>query len=244
MINLDTFDAPVRAVVVGSSGAIGQSLFKHLLSTPEIDSVQGFSRSKCEIKHEKFENHAIDLTDEETIIKAKESLKPYHLIIIATGMLHQDHVQPEKRFQDLDPKTLETCYTVNTIGPMLVAKHFLEKMNHDNKSVFAFLSAKVGSIEENRLGGWYGYRSSKAALNMHMKSLSIEIQRFHPQSIIVSLHPGTVKSKLSDPFSHNLNPDQLFEPDFAAEKLLRVINSLETQHNGGFISHDGTTIPF
>lgn len=244
MINLDTFEAPIRAVVVGSSGVIGQSFVKHLLSTPEVEHVQGFSRSKCDIKHDKFENHAIDLTDEDTIIKAKQSLKPYHLIIIATGMLHQDHVQPEKRYQDIDSKTLMTCYTVNTIGPMLVAKHFLEKMHHGNKSVCAFLSAKVGSIEENHLGGWYGYRSSKSALNMHMKSLSIEIQRFHPQSIIVSLHPGTVKSGLSKPFSHNLNPDQLFEPDFATMKLLRIINGLEKQHNGGFISHDGTTIPF
>ena len=244
MILLDTFQSPMDVVIVGSSGGIGKALIEHLLNNDAVASIQGFCRSSCPIEHEKLTNHHIDVVDESSIIDAKSHLKPFDLLIIATGMLHQENVKPEKRVQDLNSDTLQAYFAINTIGPMLVAKHFHDHMKHENKSVIAFLSAKVGSIEDNALGGWYGYRSSKAALNMSMHNLSIEVQRFHPNSIVVGLHPGTVATNLSEPFSKNLDHSHIFSTDDAAEKLLTVINGLDQQHSGSVISHDGSVLPF
>jgi len=144
----------------------------------------------------------------------------------------------------LDAYALEKVLRINTVGPSLVAKHFLPLLQKDSKSVFACLSARVGSIEDNRLGGWYAYRASKAALNMILKTLSIELARSNPNAICVGLHPGTVDTALSMPFQGNVKPDKLFTPGKSASALLSVVNRLRQTDTGKCFAWNGEVIPY
>jgi len=153
-------------------------------------------------------------------------------------------VQPEKSLREIESDSMLTNFQVNTIGPTLVAKHFLPIMPCNRKSVFAVLSARVGSISDNRLGGWLSYRSSKAALNMSMATLAIEHRRRCPEGIVVSLHPGTVDTLLSKPFTSRVPLGQLFGVDRAARQLLEVIDRLHPQDSGGFFAWDGSPITY
>ena len=141
-------------------------------------------------------------------------------------------------------ENFEHLFQINTIGPALVAKYFLPKLNRNSRSVFAVLSARVGSIADNRLGGWYAYRASKAALNMIIKNASIEIARKNKQAIVVCLHPGTVDSLLSKPFQSNVPDGKLFSPEFSAGKLLSVVDNLSPDQSGGIVGWDGEPIPY
>jgi NAD(P)-dependent dehydrogenase (short-subunit alcohol dehydrogenase family) len=187
----------------------------------------------------------IDITDEESVASAVKALKdnaPYNLIVVATGILHDAEVAPEKAIRDASPVGLLHYFNVNAVGPALVAKHFISLLHKAERSIFAVLSARVGSISDNRLGGWYGYRASKAALNMLIKTLSIEVRRTRPAAICVALHPGTVDSRLSKPYQHGVASDRLFSPDDAASKLLAVIERLAAEQSGNCFDWEGVRI--
>ena len=216
-----------RAVVIGASGGIGAALADALAE--EGADVRRLSRPD------------IDLTDEATIAAAAARAGAPDLVIVATGLLHDGEQGPEKSIRDFDPVWLARQYAVNAIGPALVAKHFLPIMPRAGRSVFAVLSARVGSITDNRLGGWYGYRASKAALNQLIRTLAIEDKRRNDRGIVVALHPGTVDTKLSQPFQQKGR--DLFQPGRAAVQLLDVIDGLKPADSGRHFAWDGAEVP-
>jgi NAD(P)-dependent dehydrogenase (short-subunit alcohol dehydrogenase family) len=222
------------AVVVGASGGIGAALVTALAE--EGVAVRGFARS--------FEGaDRIDLLDEDSIAAAAASLSaPPDLVFVATGLLHDGDRGPEKSMAALDPAWLARQYAVNAIGPALVAKHFLPRMPKTGRCVFAALSARVGSISDNRLGGWYGYRAAKAALNQLIRTIAVEERRRNDRSIVVGLHPGTVATALSKPFQAGVRADQLFTSDRAAVQLLDVIDGLKAPDSGKLFGWDGAEI--
>ena len=217
----------MRAVVIGASGGIGAAL-ANALAEEDADVVR-LSRPD------------LDLTDEATIAAAAARVGTPELVIVATGMLHRDGCGPEKSIRELDPAWLAEQYAVNAIGPAIVAKHFLPIMPRTGRSVFAVLSARVGSIGDNRLGGWYGYRAAKAALNQLVRTLSIEDKRRNDRGIVVALHPGTVDTRLATPFQQSGR--DLFRPDRAAVQLLDVIDGLKPTDSGRHFAWDGAEIP-
>jgi NAD(P)-dependent dehydrogenase (short-subunit alcohol dehydrogenase family) len=163
-------------------------------------------------------------------------------VIVATGILYENTIMPEKSLRELSPEKFLRLFEVNTILPALIAKHFLPKLNKHNRSLFAALSARVGSISDNRLGGWYSYRASKSGLNMIIKNAAIEINRTNKQAVIVSLHPGTVNSKLSKPFQSNVPDGKLFTPDYSVKRLLEVLDNLTPESSGRCFSWDGKEV--
>lgn len=164
------------------------------------------------------------------------------MILVATGLLHDPAIMPERALRDLDGDRLARSFRVNAIGPALVAKHFAPLLPREGRSVFAALSARVGSIGDNRIGGWYGYRASKAALNMLMKTAAIEIRRTRPQAICVTLHPGTVDTKLSKPFQRGVADDRLFTAEKSARHLLDVLDRVEPADSGKCFAWDGQEV--
>lgn len=228
------------AVIIGASGGIGGAFEAALLEEGAFGTVHGFARSRGGVQH-------LDLLDEPSIAAAAALVAngpAPTLVIVATGLLHQDGRGPEKALRDLDPEWLAKVYAVNAIGPALVAKHFLPLMPQTGRTVFAALSARVGSIGDNRLGGWHGYRASKAALNMLIRNLAIEERRRNDRSIVVALHPGTVETALSQPFQGNAPARQLFTPERAALQLLDVIEELKVPDSGKLFDFEGTEVPF
>ncbi|MGV7032028.1 SDR family NAD(P)-dependent oxidoreductase [Methylobacterium symbioticum] len=240
-----TASSATSAVVVGASGGIGQALVCKLAASEAYAPVFALSRAQPSVPPS-VRTHPIDLGDEATIAEAAAKVGeagPVGLVIVATGILHQDGVSPEKTVKALDPAAMATVFAVNTIGPALVAKHFVPMLARRGRCVFAALSARVGSIDDNRLGGWYTYRASKAALNQILRTLSIEVARSRPDAIVVGLHPGTVASDLSRPYRPDPRADGIFQPDISAAHLLRVLGSLGTKDTGGVFAWDGTRIP-
>ena len=235
-----------NVAVIGSSGAIGNSISKLLKSEISVESVYNFSRSAISESSEKEKNIYIDIENEDSIIESIKKIPKdikFDLIFVATGILHNDEdIYPEKSIKDISGNKLKKVLMVNTIGPALIGKYFIPFLNKNNKNVFAFLSARVGSISNNKIGGWYSYRASKSALNQIIKNFSIEIKRSNPNSIFVGLQPGTVKSNLSKPFQKNVNSKNLFSPDYSAKKLLDVINNLSIEDTGKLFAWDGEEI--
>lgn len=248
MTFLTSFSAAANVVVVGASGGIGQAVVKQLSEDPSVAQVHAFSRDTASSRDGKIHRASIALLDEQSIISAVEiatSHAPLDLVFVASGLLHREgSVQPEKTMRELSANAMSEVFNVNTIGPALLAKHFLPAMRKSGKTVFAALSARVGSISDNRLGGWVSYRASKAALNMVIKTLSVEQTRRRPESIVVSLHPGTVDTALSKPFSARVADKSLFTPEHSAACLLKVIDDLDVADSGGFFAWDGTLIDY
>jgi len=236
-----------KVAIIGSSGAIGNAISKQLIEDKDIELIYRFSRTKNEISSDfRIKDIFIDIEDEDSIkaaVKAiPESIK-FDLVFVATGMLHDDgNIFPEKSIKDIEHKKLHKILSVNIIGPTLVGKYFIPYLAKDKKSVFAFLSARVGSISDNKLGGWYAYRSSKAALNQIIKNFSIEIKRTNPTAIFVGLQPGTVKSFLSKPFEKNVRSDKLFSPEYSAKNLINLIKNLTPNESGKLLAWDGEEI--
>jgi len=227
------------ALVLGATGGIGHALVEALVDRKMewgIDAVIGLSRSS---------QPAFDLMNEASIAQCAEWVQQQgrpHWVIDATGGLHSPGHQPEKALSQIDPDHMIHSFTINAVGPALFMKHFLPLLPKSGPSVFATLSAKVGSIEDNHLGGWYSYRASKAALNQLVKTASIELKRRAPLAICVALHPGTVDTGLSTPYSKaglNVRP-----PPVAAQDLLNVIAQLKPDHTGGFFDYQGHVIPW
>lgn len=234
--------------MIGASGGIGNAFVRLLASDDHVGDVHAFSRTPIHIGEKTVHRHWLDLTDEASIENAANIATanlPLDLVIVSSGILHRDaEIRPEKSMGEINPQSLAEVLAVNTIGPALVAKHFLPKLSKGHKTVFAALSARVGSIGDNRLGGWASYRMSKAALNMLLKTASIEQARNRPESIVVALHPGTVDTSLSQPFTRRVQPSKLFSPTHSAGDLLQVIDSLTPDDSGGFFAYDKSSVEF
>lgn len=239
--------SPTRCVVVGASGGIGSAFVRGLLAKPGVERVYGLSRSPLTDSDPKLSAHSIDYQDGGSLEAVAQSIKeegPLDLVIVATGLLHSDDgFGPEKSLKDLDAERLARAYLVNTIGPALVARHFLPLLKRDEKTVFAALSARVGSISDNRVGGWYGYRAAKAALNQIIRTASIEHGRRWPESVVMGLHPGTVDTGLSKPFQRNVSDGKLFTADYSADAMLNVIGSVSAKDTGKCFAYDGLEVP-
>ena len=245
---LRSFGAGMSAVVVGASGGLGNALTALLVHSPAVARIVACSRSRPAIQDPKVDWHRLDLLDEATIAATANAVeaqgRALDLVLVATGILHDGPaLRPERTWRALDAPALERAYRINAIGPALVAKHFLPLLARDRKSVLAALSARVGSITDNRQGGWHAYRASKAALNMLLRTFAIELARHNPAAICVGLHPGTVATRLSAPFQSGVPEGRLFTPAFAASRLLEVVDGLTPADSGGVFAWDGQPIP-
>lgn len=226
-------------IVVGSGG-IAQALVVEIIKKGE--RVLMLSRRSPKI--EGVVHRYLDLEDENSIAAAFVDLTDsVSKVIVCTGLLHgQSSWGPERQWADLDPEILIKYFKVNTIGPALVAKYAMPILPKNEPSVFCAFSARVSSVSDNRLGGWYGYRSSKTALNMIIKNLAIEARRKRPNCIVAGYHPGTVNTKLSKPFQRGVKPEKLFSPEFAAQSCLKVIDKLQISDSGNLLDWQGLTI--
>ena len=233
------------AVVVGASGGLGAALVKALAEETAFETVIALARSFDDdaVQAGKIRQGRIDVTDEASIQAAAGRLdRAVRLMIVATGVLQANRLQPEKTYRALDAEAMLESYRVNAIGPALVAKHMLPLLAPQGRSVFAALSARVGSIGDNRTGGWHSYRASKAALNMIIRNLAIETARKAPDTLCIGLHPGTVDTALSRPFQRNVAPDRLFTAHHSAARLLAVIDGLSAADNGCVLAWDGQVV--
>ena len=246
-MSLSTLPHDANVVIAGASGGIGAALLQHCIADERVGKVFALYRSGAPDLDAKVEPIRFDFLDEDSIRIASEAIAengPVDLAIVATGLLHSERLAPEKALKDIDPKLMLEAFQVNSVGPILLAKHFLPLMRRESKSVFAAISARVGSISDNRLGGWASYRASKAALNMLLRTAAIEHKRRRPESIVVALHPGTVDTGLSAPFQRGVPEGKLFTPAFSAERLVSVIDSLSADDTGHFFAWDGKPIDF
>lgn len=246
---LNSFGSKLNVAIVGATGGLGGAFMGALEYCSAVSTIFALSRSNIITDSNKIAWHHLDLEDKDSIVSAatavQQSVKKLHLVILATGILHDGkRLQPEKSWRDIDGSAIEKTFRLNTIGPALVAKHFLPLLAHNQKSVFAALSARIGSIEDNHLGGWHSYRASKAALNMLLKNFAIELARHNPQAICIGIHPGTVDTGLSKPFQANVPKNKLFSPKFSAHRLLNVIDSVTACDSGTIIAWDGKNIPY
>jgi NAD(P)-dependent dehydrogenase (short-subunit alcohol dehydrogenase family) len=223
-----------RALIIGSSGTIGSAFLELLQSDPRCSQAIGIHRHS---------SPAINYADESSIEIAAEALAPsgpFHLIINAIGVLHTDAWSPEKKGADLCFGQLKAIFKINAFGPAVTLSKFSRLLAKDN-AIMAVISAKVGSIEDNRLGGWYSYRASKAALNMLLKTAAIELRRTQANTKVIALHPGTVNSRLSKPFKG----EQIGRPAIdAARDMLGVLNQLPLSESGSFYSYSGEKLPW
>lgn len=247
----------VNALVVGATQGIGLAFVKQLLQNEAIAHLFATYRSAqtatplFELSAEHSQRlHCIqmDLTDEAQIVsglaEVKQTAPQLHLVINCVGLLHNKQQQPEKALRQLNADNLINYFKVNSIGPALLAKHLQPLFKHKEQAIFATISAKVGSIEDNRLGGWYGYRASKAALNMFLKTAAIEYSRRNPTTIIVALHPGTTDTQLSKPFQRGVPPEKLFSTERTVSQLIKVLEKVTPQDSGEFFSWNGDRLPW
>jgi NAD(P)-dependent dehydrogenase (short-subunit alcohol dehydrogenase family) len=244
---LSSFPTNLNVAVVGASGGIGAEFVRQLAGDARVARVHALARRPAGISDDKVVAPCVDLGDEESVAAGADSTgrEPLDLVIVATGILHRDAgLQPEKSLRDIDAAAMMEVLRVNAVGPALVAKHFLPKLRRDGKTLFAALSARVGSIGDNRLGGWVSYRASKAALNMILKTLSIEHARRFPESVVAGLHPGTVDTRLSAPFRRRVPEGRLFTPAQSVGHMLAVIDRLTPADTGGVFAWDGTPIEY
>jgi NAD(P)-dependent dehydrogenase (short-subunit alcohol dehydrogenase family) len=233
----ESFPAAGLAVVVGAGGGIGQAMLDGVAGSGRFVRCIGFGRTGTP---------AVDLTREDSIAAAAAQIGalgvPLRLVVAATGFLHGGGIEPEKSWRQIDAAAMAHAFAINSIGPALLMKHLLPLLPRQGKCVFAALSAKVGSIGDNRLGGWYSYRASKAALNQLVHTAAIELQRQRPEAICVALHPGTVGTALSAPFAKSGLAVQT--PTEAAQRLLSVIDSLCAADSGHFFNPQGERLPW
>jgi NAD(P)-dependent dehydrogenase (short-subunit alcohol dehydrogenase family) len=223
-----------RALVFGASGAIGQAFVQALQSDPRCAKVCGVSRQS---------SPGLDLLDESSMAACAQTLVaqgPFHLVLDATGALTVNGRGPEKRLDELDAEHLLAALKLNAVGPGLLLKHFVPVLASGQRVIWGKLSARVGSIEDNRKGGWYGYRAAKAALNMLLQTAAIELARRRPLAVVAALQPGTVQSALSQPFVG----DDAMRPEEASQRLLAVLDALQPTGRAQFVDHQGQSIPW
>lgn len=247
-----------NTLIVGANRGIGFGFVNKLLESKEYGKIYATYRDDSNSAFdlialaEKYPERLIclsmDVTDEEQIAEGVkfigESTDKLHLVVNCVGLLHEGTLQPEKSLRQLNSENLLRYFQVNSISSALLAKHLLPLFRHDSQSIFACISAKIGSIGDNKLGGWYGYRASKAALNMFMRTVAIEYGRKSPNTLVVTLHPGTTDTNLSEPFQKNVPPEKLFSVERTVNQLIAVINNLDKEDSGQFFSWDGSRLPW
>lgn len=234
-----------NAVIIGGSGAIGQAFTRELVKREETISLSVISRKQPDDQQPGVRYHTLDYLDEASLEQAAIHTAehgPLDKVIVCTGLLHGDGISPEKSLANLSAEQLLRVYEINTVIPALMAKYFAPRLNKAQRSVFACLSARVGSISDNRMGGWYAYRASKAALNMILKNTAIEVRRTNKNAVVLGLHPGTVDSPLSKPFQANVPAGHLFQPGYAASHLLDVLDKATPDQTGQCLAYDGEEI--
>jgi NAD(P)-dependent dehydrogenase (short-subunit alcohol dehydrogenase family) len=234
-----------NVAIIGSSGTIGMALTQNVARAYPEALVNAFSRKALQVDIQNVITHQVDFDSESAIesaalLASKDA--PLDLVIVATGFLHDAEQKPEKSLKALSSEKMQRLYAINTILPAILAKHFTPHLNKDTRAIFAVLSARVGSISDNQFGGWYSYRASKAALNMVIKNVAIEIARSNKKAIIAGLHPGTVDSPLTKPFQKNVPKEQLFTADYSASKLLAVLFELSPESSGKLFAWDGQEV--
>ncbi len=219
---------PASSLVLGASGGIGSALAENLKA---FGSVRALSRT---VDH-------LDITDEESVSAAAATLNSsrYDLIILATGALAADGARPEKSFRDISASNMARLLAVNAVGPALIVKYFAPLLADTGRSVMAFLSARVGSIGDNRLGGWMSYRASKAALNQIVRCAAIEISRSRPEAVVLALHPGTIETDLTRDYARGRFTAT---PAECAANLVRVCSQAGPDMSGGFYAYDDSRI--
>ena len=234
-----------QALIFGVNGGLGRAIADTLASEY---AVTGVVRDALVFETDTVQTLIESDYSEESLSFVANTMKTqghsYDLIINSIGILHGDHLQPEKRLQDISADSLTRYFAINTIIPGLLLKYFSGLMPKNAPAVFASLSAKVGSIGDNRLGGWYGYRASKAALNMLVKAAAIEIGRTHKQAAVVAIHPGTTVSNLSRPFTSNTPDDKLYTPELSAQRIVSVLTGLTSDDTGQFFDWSGEVLPW
>lgn len=245
---LTSYAPGVRAIVFGASGGIGGAIVEALADDPGVAQVYAGSRTPLVDVSAKVTPFTFDLEDEASIAAVAARVGsdgPVQLIFVATGVLQQDEtLRPEKSWSAQSPAAYARAFAINATGPALIGKHFLPLLAKDSKTVFAALSARVGSISDNRLGGWHAYRASKAALNMIVRNFALELAVRNKQAVAVTLHPGTVETSLSAPFQKGMVEGKLFTPAYSADCLLGVIDALTVADNGQCLAWNGSRIPF
>ena len=255
---LTSFPAGSRALVQGASRGIGLEFVRQLLAQPTIARVFAGCRAPDRAAEllalaagePRLQLVPLDVAEEASIARAAATVAGatdrLHLVLNCAGILHGGPaaLAPEKRLADVRPEALAASFAVNAAGPLLVARHFERLLAHRDRAVFASISARVGSIGDNRLGGWYAYRGAKAAQNMFTRTLAIEWARTRRNVVCVALHPGTTDTDLSRPFQANVPPEKLFSPERTVRQLLEVIDHLGPADTGRFYAWDGTEIPW
>ncbi len=257
-VSQSVFGAPIgNAWIIGASQGVGLEFVRQLLELPRVEQIYATYRhpdratALCQLAADhqtRLQLLSVDVTEEAQIRAAIDQIQALtprlHFVINCVGLLHDGEFQPEKSLRQIDAAKLLRYFQVNSIGAILLAKHLLPLLKHDQPSLFATISAKVGSISDNQSGGWYGYRASKAALNMLIKTAAIEYQRSSPQTTIALLHPGTTDTQLSQPFQKHVPPEKLFPVARTVQQLLAVMANLSPQDSGSFWSWDGTRLPW
>ncbi|ELS00888.1 dehydrogenase of unknown specificity [Xenococcus sp. PCC 7305] len=257
MHTIDYIPKHSNVLIIGANQGIGLGFVRQILSDSQVAKIYATYRnsetatellSLAADHPNKLTCLEIDITNESSITQGIEAIsaeiKKIHLVIYCVGMLHRGELQPEKSLRQINSENLLSYFQVNSIGAVLLAKHLMKLLRHKEGSIFASISAKVGSIGDNRLGGWYGYRASKAALNMFLKTISIEYSRRCPKTIVVALHPGTTATRLSQPFQKNVPPEKLFPVEKTVNLLLEVMSNLKLADSGEFFSWDGSKLPW
>lgn len=247
----------VNGLIVGANRGIGFGFVHQLLQDGDTATLYATYRDRTsatellalEQKHpDRLICLPMDITDEAQIAHSIGQIHDrsdrLHFVINCVGVLHDGEMQPEKSLRQIHADQLLKYFQVNSIGSVLLAKHLQPLLKHPDRSIFASISAKIGSIGDNQLGGWYGYRASKAALNMLMRTVAIEYGRTNPQTIVVMLHPGTTDTRLSKPFQRNVPPEKLFSVERTVTQLLAVLQSLKPEDSGQFFSWDGSRLPW
>ncbi len=246
-----------NALIVGANRGIGLGFVRKLRQEPKFTQIYATYRcresatellAKAGEAPERICCLEVDVTDEGQIAQTAayigQKVGKLHLVVNCAGVLHEGSLQPEKSLKHINPELLLRYFQVNSISSVLLAKHLLPLFRHGEKSILAAISAKLGSIGDNQLGGWYGYRASKAALNMLMRNVAIEYHRTSPWTIVVMLHPGTTDTRLSQPFQKNVPAEKLFSVEHTVTQLLEVIENLEQGDSGEFFSWDGSHLPW
>lgn len=246
-----------NALIIGASQGIGLGFVKKLLQDDRISKIYATYRQEKSADEllslaDQYSNRLtclmLDITDElqiaETIQTISTQTDKLHLVINCVGLLHDSDLQPEKSLRQINADNLLRYFQVNSIGAVLLAKHLVPLFRHNESAVFATISAKLASIGDNQLGGWYGYRASKTALNMFMRNVAIEYGRSCPNTVVVTLHPGTTDTQLSRPFQKNVSAEKLFSVERTVTQLLTVINQLQKSDSGQFFSWDGSRLPW
>lgn len=255
---MDSFPDGFHALIVGASRGIGLALTRALLNQPRCTRVHAACRDPARAaglaallrEHpDRLGMRALDVSAEKSIADAADAIRAHsprlHLLINAAGLLHDlPGLKPERRLEDLRAESLMRSFAVNAVGPILTARYFAPLLTHPDRAVFANLSARVGSISDNRLGGWYAYRAAKAAQNQFTRTLAVEMARRAPQLTVLALHPGTVDTDLSRPFQSAVPAGKLFDADRAASQLLSVIDGASPSQSGRFFAWDGAEIPW